>query len=290
MKQSNLAIRDSKLNALIDMYRATSPARPELLFRYFLPTGYRYTTLSSVDAYSVSRVIFAKIHLGMIITLYDDLADHPERRDPELLNDLYNLNIGKDRTTPIYFRGHRRKVFELARILYSQLTDILSGFPHFEKLKSVLSFDIEQFYLSNRYSELMTDVPEVRNLIESQALGPHNMGIIAAGIIDLMASSTFLPSELGTSREVFLLGQRLGRISNLIFTYKREQTDGDLTNEIAIAKTNTGIKDHRSSLLREFSEKQQMIRSYNLKTFQTYLYAAGLLDLHNLHSSLEGKI
>ncbi|MBL7542760.1 MAG: hypothetical protein JNL11_03040 [Bdellovibrionaceae bacterium] len=290
MKQNSLATKESNLNSLIEMYMSVSTIRPEILFRYFLPIGYRYTTLSSIDSYSLGRVIFAKIHLGMIITLYDDLADHPEHRNPELLSELYNLNIEKDRPVPFYMRGQQRKIFELARVLFIQLTEILQDFPYYENLKAVLVFDIEQFYSCNRYSELMSSLPDIRNLVESQSLGPHNMGIVAAGTIDLMSSPSFQFSELGVCREVFLLGQRLGRISNLIFTYKREKMEGDLTNEIVIAKEDRGFDDYQTILLREFGEKQSLIRSYNLRSFQTYLFAAGLLDLHNLHSSLEGKI
>lgn len=290
MSSQNVAQLESDYNSLIQNYRAVSAIRPEVLFRNFLPTGYRYTTLTSVGPEFFETAIFAKVHLGMIITLYDDLADHPKHRNPELLSELYLLNIDKDHSTPHYFRGQERRVFELARFLFHQLTELLSSFPHFEMLKSALRFDIEQFYSCNRYSELISASPCLSNVMESKSLGPHNMGMVAAGTIDLMASSHIVPQEIGTCREVLLLGQRMGRISNLIFTFKREKEEGDITNEIVVASKHERLFDYRADLVREFSEKQIQIRSYPLMTFKTYNYATGLLDLHNLHSSLEGKI
>lgn len=276
------------LDSLINQYLAVSSARPDVLFRRFLPQGYRCTALDSVA--SLEQVVFAKLHLGMIITLYDDLADHPEHRDFELLSHLYRLNVGSDSPVPSQLQGRGREIFELARFLFSSLSTTLKTFPHHALLEAVLRFDIEQFYACNRHSELMSVMPSIRNLYESRTLGPHNMGIVAAGTIDLMASPLFDVHELGSCREVFHLGQRLGRISNLVFTLERERSEGDTTNEIMICETLRSGSDHLSALLQEFTEKEQVIRSRNLKTFKTSRYADGLQQLHRLHASLEGRI
>lgn len=285
-----LKILNKDTDSLIKTYLATSSIRSESLFRHFLPVGYHCTTLNSVGDGLIDSVVFVKIHLGMIVTLYDDLADHPKYQNPELLSELYGLNVGRDRATPIHLDAEERQIFELARLLFFQLTEILKTFVHYDLLAPVLHFDIEQFYACNKHSELMSLLPTVRNLTESRTLGPHNMGIVAAGTLDLMASPGFIVEELGQCREIFLLGQRLGRISNLIFTLKREAAEGDLTNEILISQITARDDLYSSTLLREFDEKINEIRSCPLKTFSTSKYAAGLLALHQLHSSLEGRI
>jgi hypothetical protein len=127
----------------------------------------------------------------MIITLYDDLADHPLYQNPLLLSKLYSLNIGIDYQNEINLTSHDKNIFELARFLFSELTKTLKIFTHFEAFKFILQFDIEQFYACNRYSSLIGIYPELQNLTESRILGPHNMGIIAAGMIDLMAVKNF---------------------------------------------------------------------------------------------------
>ena len=284
------------LDTLISTYLAASSLRPELLFRHFLPTGYRLTTLDSVDNADLNTVIFAKVHLGMIITLYDDLADHPQHRNPDLLSALYQLNIGRDRPTPAHLSRQNRLAFELARHLFSQLRCVLEDFPYHQLLEPALRFDIEQFYACNRHSELMSTLPTVHNLTESQLLGPHNMGIVAAGTLDLMASPQLKMKELGQCREVFHLGQRLGRISNLIFTLQRELSEGDTTNEILISHSvHPDTPDFKGSpypvmLLREFGEILKRIVSHKLETFHTPRYAEGFKAFHQLHASFEGAI
>src|SRR6185437_8199281 len=90
----------SKLDHLIHVYLNASNLRPEILFRRFLPTGYQQTTLSSVPEELLDSVIISKVCLGMMITLYDDLADNRKFRDSHLLQYLYQLNVGADAPTP----------------------------------------------------------------------------------------------------------------------------------------------------------------------------------------------
>lgn len=272
--------------SLVDKYLTASKLRPEVLFRDFLPAGYRHTTLSSVADDLFHTTVLAKVHLGMIITLYDDFADHPQHCNPELLVGLYRLNIDSDAVAPTHLSPAEKENFELARYLFSELSRILSRFPNHAGLRGALRFDIEQFYSANRFSELMTTLPQIRNLTEARTFGPHNMGIVAAGIIDLMASPNLALEELGACREVFHLGQRAGRISNLIYTYQRELCEGDSTNEISIA-TDT---NYPSTLLDEFSDLVERIGQARIKTFDTRRYARGFVFLHSLHASLAGKI
>src|SRR4051794_22798126 len=91
---------DLELGALVETYLGVSSHRSESLFRRFLPDGYRMTTIDSVDPAVFDTAILAKVHLGMLITLYDDLADHPRHRNAQLLSELYGLNIGRDKRTP----------------------------------------------------------------------------------------------------------------------------------------------------------------------------------------------
>ncbi len=289
-KSTLIMTRNEPLEGLINRYLSISKLRPEVLFQNFLPTGYRYTTISSVAPEILDFVLYAKVHLGMIITLYDDLADHPTYRNPKLLKELYRLNIAQDCTAHENLNPDETKTFELARFLFSNLTSQIETFEHVSTLRPVLQFDIEQFYTCNRHSELMSALPDIRNIIESKNLGPYNMGMVAAGTIDLMASPCLNLMELGRSRELFILGQRMGRISNLIFTYKREQREGDQTNEILISNIEKKNEKYRQHLLAEFSDLLATIRSNNLFSFSTGLYADGLIGLHQLHASLEGQI
>ncbi len=285
----------NELEVLISAYRRGSSIRSDALFREFLPAGYRLTTLDSVRADRFSAVVLAKVHLGMLITLYDDFADHPRHLNPRLLSRLYGLNLGCDQPMPGCLTAAEKRTFELARYLFDQLDRLLARVsfpPHYTQLLPVLRFDLEQFYTANRHAELMTRVPGIRNLTEARQLGPHNMGMVAAGTIDLMATDNFDCAELGRCREVFLLGQRLGRISNLVLTFDRERAEGDATNEIEIASQAGGgsLASCRRALLQEFSEKLVQVRAAKIGSFGVDSYAGGLLALHGLHRSFQGVI
>lgn len=283
---------DRCTDELISSYTRVSSARPEVLFREFLPRGYRYTTLDSVPTSALEAAIFAKIHLGMMITLYDDLADHPGYRNPLLLEQLYRLNVDQDVEPEVGLSDSELATFGLARHLFEQLTSILETFPSYRVLLPVLRFDIEQFYACNRYSEMISKVPAVRTLQESQSLGPHNMGIVAAGTIDLMTQERLKLPELARAREVFQMGQRLGRIGNLLFTFDREVAEGDVTNEISIALASGfgSAEEYRQVLLSELGTLRLRIRAQKLAIFDTSRYADGLVKLHQLHDGLKDQI
>lgn len=291
-QESSSLLFEQRINGLISHYMSISQRRSESLFRDFLITGYKKTTLNSVPHFYFESIIYAKLILGMIITLYDDLADHPQHKNPLLLSFLYQLNIEKDPMLQIPLDTMGQDIHELARFLFSNLTMELKKYPHYELLKPVLQFDMEQFYLCNRHSELISSIPSCQNLHESYALGSYNMGIVAAGTIDLMASPAFHLDELGTCRTIFQMGQRLGRISNVISTLKREIDENDVTNEILIGsiEENVSQEEYQEKLRDEFSKKEKQLCSQNIKTFCAQKYAEGLLNLHQLHMDFIGRI
>lgn len=291
-QKSSSLLFEQRINGLISHYMSISQRRSESLFRHFLITGYKQTTLNSVSHFYFESIIYAKLILGMIITLYDDLADHPQHRNSLLLSFLYQLNIEKDPLLQIPLDTMGQDIYELACFLFSNLTMELKKYPHYELLKPVLQFDMEQFYLCNRHSELISSIPSCQNLHESSALGSYNMGIVAAGTIDLMASPSFHLDELGTCRTIFHIGQRLGRISNVISTLKREIDENDVTNEILIGsiEENVSQEKYQEKLKDEFSKKEKQLCSQNAKLFCTKKYADGFLKLHELHMDFIGRI
>ena len=279
------------LDSLIADFREICPHRSSALFREFLPVGYHLTTLSSVPKEYREIVIQAKIRLGMLITLYDDLADHPDYLNPVLLKKLYRLNIDSDFALTLSI-SKENKIYQLARKLFSELRDLLSGLPNYEQLKAILEFDIEQFYCCNRLSSLATETPGILNLAESQTLGPHNMGIIAAGTIDLMSVADLNVREIAICREIFILGQRMGRISNVVYTFEREKLEGDQTNEIFVQQRLFGGSHQsiKAQLLQELDECSITIKKFCASAFSSNQYAQGFLDLHQLHARLESQI
>lgn len=280
---------NEEIEELVIRYETVSQVRDRRLFTDFLVNGYRMTTLNSVSSKDLDKVIFAKVCLGMIITLYDDLADNPQYYNPKLLKFLYLLNIGEVQEAPA-MNSSDLAIYELAQYLFLNLEASIKKFSNYTSYADILNFDIQHVFLANRYSELITGNPTLRNMTESKILGPYNMGMVAAGMIDLMASPTFDELELGDIREALIRGQRLGRIGNLVSTYQREISEGDITNEILIDPT--GPDSYKTALLKEFHEGLLEIKGLQKKVTSIDLnsYIDGLQALYHLHINLVGII
>lgn len=281
----------NRFERLIENYQQHSNLRDQRLFSIFLMRGYDMTTLSSVAPEYREEALFAKMQLGMLITLMDDFADNPKFRDEKKLKQIYELIDNKNFTQNFKERGTK-----LAQFLSQGLFLSIRSLPNGHLLEKVFEFDLRQIVLANQYSEVITDFPGVANLIESVQYGPYNMGIVAAGMIDLIASKKFNKHSLGPSREIFLIGQRMGRIANVLTTFDREISEGDLTNEISIYLRNKiggrkSLKQYKLSLQIEFEDLTKKIKSYDqLVEFDVHQYAKGLENFLALHRRLEGTI
>jgi len=287
----------AEVQTLISTYCSVSKIRNVELFSKFLFNGYKMTTLNSVDEKYFNKVIMAKMHLGMIITLYDDLADNPKFQDNELLKILYMLPFA-DENFKQELSSEQLRIYNLSRFLIAGLDDLLEGLPHYKKIKEFFLFDMEQVFSANKYSSLITSMPEGASSYESVRYGHFNMGIVAAGMIDLMGISKLKLTELGTSRSAFHHAQRMGRISNLLATLDRELEEDDITNELFIQmylsydsdkhdrkSCEEKVMDEFYSLAKKLLKHKQAIASFCIET-----YNKGIKDLHDFHLDLKGTI
>lgn len=276
---------EDKVQILVNRYFEVFSHRDPRLFTDFLVDGYTKTTFSCVDQNLREEVVYAKVCLGMIITLYDDLADNPNFYSPMLLRDLYRLGL-----EDIYYPKDLNPTHDLALFLFREMRETIMRFPRYMDYKAILSFDIKHVFLANQYSELMIACPSIRNLSEGRSFGPYNMGMVAAGMIDLMASFRIEINELGKIREVLIQGQRVGRIGNVISTFNRERSEGDLTNEMLMHPQ--GIEFAKDELLVELNLRIQNLKSqmFALKSINVLDYVKSLVNLFELHQKMEGII
>ncbi len=269
------------------------------MFTIFLRKGYALTTLDSVDSGHFSRLQYCKLLLGMRITLHDDLADNPLLFNPKLLRELYSIPFRDTHRTPPFMGEQDQSIFEMAMFIHRELFTEILDFPNFCKLENLFEFDLEMTDLGTKYSAVITESPNFSNLRESVAFGHYNMGMMAAATLDMMASSSINLDSVGRYRDVFLLGQRMGRISNLIATFDREVAEGDETSEVLIhgrqkSELAFPAQKYLAALEEEFKcklEEIQIIASNEPdSSFSINSYANGLVELHNLHLSLMGTI
>lgn len=273
----------------LDCLQELSPTRSRRLFDEFLPTGYGLTTLDTVRDRDI--VIDTKVILGSIITLYDDYADRPDRLNSRLLELLYRVPFQRVEVHDAFLNQEEKVALELATSLFEKLTSQMEELPNYEELIGLFNFDLKQFLLSNQYAEQLTKNPYLVNNLENRLYLHHNMGIVMAGMIDLMSLPSFEIDGLGMAREIFLLGQRVGRISNIVTTFEREQHEGDVTNEIL---SHGQQKDASQSLKELENELYCICRSistyHKCKNFSAKAYANGMRKLHDLHLNLKGVI
>ncbi|MEW6056580.1 MAG: hypothetical protein AB1540_08185 [Bdellovibrionota bacterium] len=279
------------LNTIEQNMAEIAPYRKPALFSEFLVKGYTAITLSFVSEAKFSELLRAKVCLGTLITLYDDFADRPTQNNPHLLEILYQLNFGRrDSVRSLNPRDHH--VVEFAKSLFTELEDILIRQPHYRTLREILDFDLKQFYSANQYSSLVMSNPHMKNILENRLYAHHNMGMIMVGMMDLMACERIDFLEFGAIREVLLLGQRMGRIFNVLTTHNREAIDGDITGELATCANKIEIEIAKQELRQEIQDLHNKMRGFNTRitTFSVDSYLEGLTAVQKLHEKMEGTI
>lgn len=291
----------------LKLYRNVISYRDDELFTKFLPEGYAHTTLSSVDSIYYEQVMMSKIHLGMLITLLDDFADHPLYFNELLLNEMYKLPYHMQLIQTDHLSSYENTIIQLANTLLKIILANLSDLPNFKNLHALFKFDLLRIYQANHYSSLLTQYKQLFNSEELVSLRAFNMGIVIAGMIDIMGSVSFSMLELGSIRQILHLGQRYGSICNHIYTFEREFIEGDFTNEVLVK----GLERHfispldlnnysihqimtkLSPIFLELKIEQQTILdrilqfNSSLNTFSCQQYVEGLLALNILHASLQ---
>ncbi len=271
------------LNAIdLNSFRSITPFRDQRLFQEFLPKGYRITSIDSLE--NIDEVIQLKVILGAIITLYDDFADRPGHQNSKLLRVLYKLPFEPIESHSSLFNKVESDSINLAISLFEKLLGGLRKLPNYNRLKELFFYDLSQFYNANYYSELLGKYHFIGNPLENRIYLHHNMGMVMAGMIDLMSLSRLNIEEVGPARNIFLLGQRAGRISNVLSTYEREIAEGDLTNELLSLCKGKNLQDKILLLEKEHGEIIKEIKSFShIKSFSAKRYSQGIEQLHRLH-------
>jgi len=269
---------------IVTMITNLHPHRSRRLFTEFLPHGYVATALSKPTGIDAPGVLRAKILLGSLITFQDDLADHPKYYDMLALDYLY----GQSPTLPLDPRSRLNVLTSEA--ITRELWSSMRGLRHFTFYEALMRFDLDQIAGANRFSGLQRQYSGLSNLTESKHFGPFNMGMVAAGTIDLMSLGPQQTPDFAMIREATYLGQRAGRISNVAETLQREASEGDLSNEALIA-TSRG-HDQREYLAALAAERKKLIADirrlgHEARAIDLDQYATGIETLHGLHLAYE---
>ncbi len=192
--------------------------------------GVEVTSLSSVDEALWDTTCDTKVLGVMLDVLIDDVAD--EHGDARLLDALVRLPLdGEVKVDPASF-GELADYVQLTLDVWSEIHQRLSLLPRYAEFSDVLQYDYLQLMNTMRYAHLLNRIPCMLNLVEHDLYLPHNMHMMISATIDLMASPGFVLDELGLVREAVWHAQYMGRIGNLVTTWKREITKRDFTSGV----------------------------------------------------------
>jgi hypothetical protein len=291
------------LAALVRRLRSCVSVRHDALFTEFLPRGYSLMTLDTVPPTHATELLYAKVRVGMLITLYDDLADNPRCRNRAVLRALCRLPFAPmaQRAAPLV---------RLAAALWHEVLATVRALPQYALLRDLFDFDIQQVYQAMRYSEILGQMPGLANRAENRMYLAHNMGMVLVGMMDLMALPALRQNELGRIRSFLLLGQEVARLSNVLCTWTREIGEGDYTSELAARGIEDGVIDAvsgewpRTDVARSYLATQEgqlradqgrlirrlQSRAVGIQSFDARRYIAGLQGLHRLHQQMQAQL
>jgi transketolase C-terminal domain/subunit len=203
--------------------------RDVYLWRWCLH-GVELTTLPCVAPALRAHVCDTKVLSIVLCVLLDDVAD--QHGKSQLLETLLGLTSWGEKCSLAGLNDVERRHAELTRALWEEYLARIATYPCFDAYDRILRFDLEQVFNALRYSHLVNSTPSMLNLVEHDLYMPHNMMMVSFATLDLMCSPGFDQSELGALREVMRHTESMGRIGNLLSTWRRELADRDFTSGV----------------------------------------------------------
>jgi hypothetical protein len=237
-----------------EAYKAVGK-RDVYLWRWCLH-GAELTTLPCVAPELVAHVCDTKILSIVICVLLDDVAD--QRGDSQLLNTLLDVTCWDSTRSLSGLSGAERRHAELVRALWQEYLDRIAGYPFHAAYEPVLRYDLAQVFNTMRYSHMVNRLPSLLNMVEHDLYTPHNMMMVSFATLDLMCSPNFALSELGALREVMRHTECMGRIGNLLSTWRRELTERDFTSGVfarAVMEGDLTLEELNSATDRQIEQK-----------------------------------
>ncbi len=234
--------------------------------------GVALTTLPCVAGPLVDHVCDTKLLSIVLCVLLDDVAD--ERGESSLLEALleptgWSGSRGPRRRLSAAARRHA----EVTRALWTEYLARTASYPCYQTFEPVLRYDLLQFFNTMRYSHLVNGRPYLLNMVEHDLYTSHNMMMVSFATLDLMCSPGFPLAEVGALREVMWHAQCMGRIGNLLSTWRRELAKGDFTSGLfarALMEGDVTLEDLERG---EFAEVEKVIchRGHESHFYQKWL-------------------
>jgi hypothetical protein len=166
----------------------------------------------------------------VLCVLLDDVAD--QHGNSYLLDALLEMTCWGTSRSVMGLDAVERRHAKITRALWAEYLKRIEAYPCYEKFEPVLRYDLLQFFNTMRYSHLVNGRPYLLNMVEHDLYTSHNMMMVSFATLDLMCGPQFPESEVGTLREAIWHAQCMGRIGNLLSTWRRELANRDFTSGV----------------------------------------------------------
>ncbi|MGE5193165.1 MAG: hypothetical protein ACM3U2_11775, partial [Deltaproteobacteria bacterium] len=192
--------------------------------------GVELTMLPGVRPELVAHVNDTKLLSIVLCVVFDDVAD--QHGNGRLLQTM--LHVTREGTMPDVEGLTLREalVADVTWRLWRDYRGRIETYPFHSMFAELLHYDLTQFFNTMRYSQLLNGQLPLLNLAEHDLYTSHNMQMISFSTLDLMCSAGFEMDDLGKLREAMWHAQCMGRIGNLLSTWRREISDRDFTSGV----------------------------------------------------------
>jgi transketolase C-terminal domain/subunit len=200
--------------------------------------GVEITTLPSVRTDLRAHLCDTKLLSIVLCVLLDDVAD--QHGNGQLLESLLEITSWDVDRPHNALSDAEQRYAGLTRALWAEYRSRIASYPCCSTFEPVLRYDLLQFFNTMRYSHLVNSRPYLLNMSEHDLYTSHNMMMISFATLDLMCSPSFPLSEVGPLREMMWHAQCMGRIGNLLSTWRRELAQHDFTSGVFARALMTG--------------------------------------------------
>lgn len=192
--------------------------------------GAELTTLPCVPHELFAHVCHTKVLSIMLCVLLDDVADQRDRET--FLEVLLKIVDGQPTPDLSECTDDERYYAEITRRLAEIYFERVRNYPCFAAFEHLLRYDQFQYFNTMRYSQMLNRNLWLLNPIEHDLYLPHAMDMMSFATIDLMCTPHFPIEELGRLREALWHLQCMGRVGNLLSTWRREIRQQDYTSGV----------------------------------------------------------
>lgn len=231
--------------------------------------GIELTTLPCVDREWFDRLCDLKLLSVIVCVLLDDVADcgEPEAWLSALLQLCGQSPLRPQREVAIELpSAHELKHLESVRQLWEDYESGVAALPQFDTFEPVWRFDLSQFFNAMKYGHLANRYRGLLNPTEHDVYSPHNMLMVSFSTLDLMASPCIPDGELSALREAIWHAQAMGRVGNVLSTWRREVAVRDFTGGIFSRAIRSGILTADELEQLSCKELEQRIRNSGMES------------------------